>query len=217
MNEQNDKQKQETGACAPGCSCGTSRSGGRGRWIAGVVVLLIAAALVAKAMMKNNGAQAANVAPSGFAALAAPAAAAAEETPAAKPDAVDTIKELVSLSDLNVVAADTVGVFVFVPGKSETTVTAPMSQMQGAARTIEPQLRGKVGIFTLKTGSRDYEQITMQMAVPGVLAMVKGGGMSATSGDVTESKLIQAFAAASSSGGCGPSSAGCGPGSAGCN
>ncbi len=27
--EQNDKQKQEAGACGPGCNCGTTGSGGR--------------------------------------------------------------------------------------------------------------------------------------------------------------------------------------------
>ncbi|MBU4365897.1 MAG: hypothetical protein L6437_16565, partial [Kiritimatiellae bacterium] len=72
-----------------------------------------------------------------------------------------------------------------------------------------------IGIFTLKPGSRDYEQIATQMPVPGVLAMVKGRGMIPVSGDITETKLIQGFVAASSGGGCGPSSAGCGP--AGCN
>ena len=71
MNEQNDKQKQEAGACGPGCSCGTSGSGGRGRWIVGIVILLVAGVLVARAMVKDNGAQAAP-ASAGFAALPAP-------------------------------------------------------------------------------------------------------------------------------------------------
>jgi hypothetical protein len=75
---------------------------------------------------------------------------------------------------------------------------------------------GKIGIFTLKTGSPDYTQVSAQMTVPGVLAVVKGKGMSATSGDITETRLVQAYVAASSAGGCGPSSSGCGPGASGC-
>jgi hypothetical protein len=162
-------------------------------------------------MVKDNGAQAAP-ASTGFAALAAAPEQTPEPAAAVKPPVTDTVKEIAELSELNGVAADTFGVFVFLPGKGETASKAPMAQMRGAARTIEPQLRGgKIGMFALKAGSRDYEQVASQMAVPGVLAMVKGKGMSATSGDITETKLVQALVAASSAGGCGPASAGCGP------
>jgi hypothetical protein len=212
MNEQNDKQEQETAACGSGCACGTSGPSGRGRMVVGVVILVIAGALVVRAMVKDNGAATANAAPAGFAALPA-AAAPKPETPAAEPAPVaDTLKELGALSDLNSMAGDSFGVFVFLPGKGETASKAPMAQMRGAARTVEPQLNGgKIGMFALKVDSRDYEQVASQMAVPGVLAMVKGKGMSATSGDITETKLVQALVAASSAGGCGPAAAGCGP------
>jgi hypothetical protein len=66
-------------------------------------------------------------------------------------------------------------------------------------------------MFALKSDSTDYVPITAQMKGPGVLAMVKGGGMSAATGEITETKLVQAYVAASSAGGCGPSSGGCGP------
>lgn len=214
MNEQNDNQKQEDGACGPGCGCGTTGSGGRWRWIVGIVILIVAGVLVARAVVKDNGVQTAP-ASAGFAALPT-----TEQTAVlvevAKPPVTDAPKEIAGLSELNTVAEDTFGVFVFLPGKTEATAKAPMAQMRGAARTIEPQLRGgKIAMFALKTGSPDYENIAKQMAVPGVLAMVKGKGMSATSGDITETKLVQALVAASSAGGCGPASAGCGP--SGCN
>jgi hypothetical protein len=82
--------------------------------------------------------------------------------------------------------------------------------MKSAASRINSQ-GYKVALFTLETGSRDHAQLAAQMSVPGVLALVKGKGMSAVSGEVTETKLIQGFVAASA-GGCGPG--GCGP--AGC-
>ena len=178
--------------------------------------MLVAGVLVVRAMVKCNGASAAPAA-TGFAALAA----APEQTPAphgaAKPPVTDTVKEIAALSELNSVAADSVGVFVFVPSKSEATAKAPTAQIRGAIRTMEPQLNGgKIGMFALQAGSPDYEQVASQMAVPGVLAMVKGKGMKAASGDITETKLVQAFVGASSAGGCGPASAGCGPASGGC-
>jgi len=123
------------------------------------------------------------------------------------------VKEIGALSELNAVAADTGGVFIFLAGKNEPLIKAPLAQMRGAAKMIEAQGQ-KIGLFTLKTDSPDYAQVATQMAVPCVLAMVKGRGMIPVAGDITEAKLIQGFVAASSSGGgCGPS--GCGP--SGCN
>ena len=210
QNDNMEASKQEASDCGPGCACNAAGPAGKTRrWIVGVIVLVAAGALVARAMVKNNGTSAAPAA-TGFAVLPAVPAQTPSPDITATPYDMDAVKEITTLSELNAVAADTFGVFVYLPGKSETTAKAPTAQIHGAARTIEPQLRGgKIGIFTLKTGSRDYEQIASQMAVPGVLAMVKGGGMIPVSGDITEAKLIQGFVAASSGGGCGPS--GCGP------
>ena len=214
MNEQDDKRKPEAGACGPGCACNAPGPAGKARWFVGVIVLIAAGVLVARALVKNHGGSAAP-ASTGFAALPAPELPAAPDATATPTD-TNAVREIAALSELNAVAADAVGVFVFLPGNSETTAQAPMAQLLGAARTMEPQLNGgKIGIFTLKVGSPDYTQFSAQMAVPGVLAMVKGAGMSAASGDITETRLVQTFVAASSAGGCGPASGGCGPG--GCN
>jgi len=210
MNDQSDNENKEAGVCGPGCCCGATSSAGRWRWIAGIVILVVAGALVVRAMVKDNGAKTVPPAP-GFATLPAGEQTSTPALPAT-PAATEEIKELAALSDLNAVAADTAGVFVFLPGKGETATKVPIALMRGAARTIEPQLRGgKIGLFALKAGSPDYEQISTQMAVPGVLAMVKGAGMAPVSGDITETKLVQAYVTATSAGGCGPSSGGCGP------
>ncbi len=208
-------QQDESSACGAGCGCHASGKGNRARGIAGVIIILAAGALVARAIVKNSSAPSAP-APDEFAALSVPATSApATAATVAQTAAVDTIEEIASFADLNVVAADTGGVFIFLAGKNDPQVKTPLPTMRSAVKTIESRSQIKLGIFRLKTDSRDYAQIAMQMPVPGVLAMVKGGGMSAASGDITEAKLIQAFVGASSGGGCGPSSAGCGP--RGCN
>ncbi|MDP2990028.1 MAG: hypothetical protein Q8O57_05630 [Kiritimatiellota bacterium] len=212
--------KQEPSACGPGCGCHAGGPAGRIRWIVGAIIILAAGVLVARAILKNNSASAEKATP-GFASLpvagqmpvpVANAVPATTATPAAP--ATVAVKELGALSELNAVAADTGGVFVFLPGKNEPLIKAPLAQMRSAAKTIEAQGQ-KIGLFTLKTDSPDYAQVAAQMQVPGVLAMVKGRGMVPVLGDITETKLIQGFVAASSGGGCGPSPAGCGP--AGCN
>jgi hypothetical protein len=116
-----------------------------------------------------------------------------------------------AFSELNEVAIKTDAVFIFLPGKDGVSGNSPSTAMKGAARTIEAQGK-KIGLFTLKAGSSDYNQIATQMSLPGVLAVVKGRGMSGISGDITETKLVQGYLAASSAGTCGSSAgAGCCP------
>ena len=212
--------KKEALACGPGCGCHAGGSSVRIRLIIGVIVLVAAGVLAARAVMKNKSASTVKAA-SEFVSLptlaqaSAPAVGAmpvTNETPAAP--ATVAVQEIGALSDLNAVAADTGGVFVFLAGKNDPVIKSPLAQMRNAAKTIEAQGQ-KIGLFTLKTDSPDYAQVAAQTGVPCVIAMVKGRGMVPVSGDITETKLVQGFVAASSAGGCGPASAGCGP--SGCN
>lgn len=203
-NMESLKQKAET--CGPSCCCHATGSTSRIRRIIGIIVLVAAAGFVARAMVKSNSAPA-NRATPGFATLATTA-----ETPPLANETAIAVKEIASLSDLNAVAADTGAVFVFVPAKGEASGAMPAAPIQGAAQTIASRAQIKVGIFSLKVDAPEYQQLAGQTAVPAVLAMVKGRGMSAVSGEITEEKLVQAFVGASSAGGCGPSAgSGCCP------
>jgi hypothetical protein len=136
---------------------------------------------------------------------------AATNSSAAAPTTEKSVEPIGTLSELNTVTTNLDAVFVFLPGKEGTSANSPSTPMKNAARTIEAQGK-KIGLFTLKAGSSDYDQIAGQISLPAVLAMVKGRGMNAISGDITETKLVQGFLAASSAGGCGPSAgAGCCP------
>ena len=116
-----------------------------------------------------------------------------------------------AFAELNTVAIKTDAVFIYLPGKEVTAAKAPSKPMKAAARLIEGK-GTKCGLFTLKAGSADYDKVAKQMAMPGVVALVKGRGMSAVSGEITEAKLVQGFVAAGSAGGCGPGAgAGCCP------
>ena len=206
--------KEQVSACGPGCECGGKGSSGKMRWIVGVVVLVAAGLLVARAVVKNKDISTAK-APDSFATLA-------DSKPVTVPDGAASstkavaIKEIGSLSELNTMAKDMAGVFVFLPDATNSSAQVPAAQLFGAAKTIEPQAGGQIGVFSLKPGTANYNQLATQMTMPGVLAMVKGRGIAPVSGELTETKLVQAFVTAGSSGGgCGPSSGGCGP--SGCN
>jgi hypothetical protein len=189
------------------------------RWVIGVIVLLAAGVMVVRARSKTD-ATAAQKSVTAFTAPAAPTQAGEEKLATDSSTAVQAAENTVgttigALAELNDVAAKTDAVFIFLPGK-EAAGILPSKPMKEAARMIEEKAGKKCGLFTLKPGSRDYDQVAAQMSVPAVLAMVKGGGMSTISGEITDTKLVQGFVSASSAGGCGSGGGGCSPASAGC-
>ena len=218
QNDNMELLKQQASACDPGCGCHATASPGKTRWVIGAIVLVAAGVMVARAMIKTD---ATSTQPSATA-FANPAASptspgmsgAATDSGAATAAVGTSLgTTLGAFSELNTVAAKTDAVFIFVPGKEGVSGSLPSAPMNGAMRLLESKGL-KCCFFTLKPGSRDYDQITAQMAVPGVLALAKGRGMSAVSGDITEAKLVQGFVAACSPGGCGGGS--CSPGAPGC-
>jgi hypothetical protein len=116
--------------------------------------------------------------------------------------------DLDSLASLNKVAADTDAVFVLLAANDQLNDQAITKEIESAAQKIMSN-GSRVSAFRLKESAPDYAQLAKQVSVPSVIAMVKGRGMSAVSGEINETKLVQAFVAASRSSGCGP--AGCGP------
>jgi hypothetical protein len=180
--------------------------------VVGVIVLAAAGVMVVRGMVKSDKGST-QAATAGFANPAATQAAAGADTKSDAAAASETSvgTTLGAFAELNTAAAKTDAVFVFLPAREGASAKVPSAPMKSAARAIEAKGM-KCALFTLKPGSPDYEQIAKQMAVPGVLALVKGRGMSAVSGEVTEVKLLQGDVAAGSAGGCGPgASSGCCP------
>jgi MYXO-CTERM domain-containing protein len=206
-------KQQASACCGPGCGCETAAKPGKARWVVGVLVLAAAGVMVVRGMVKSDKG-ATQASPAGFANPAATQSAAAgadtsSDAAAAGETSVGTT--IGAFAELNTVTIKTDAVFIYLPGKEGTAVKPPSTPMKAAARTIEA--KGiKCGLFTLKAGSADYDQIAKQMSVPGVVALVKGRGMSAVSGEVTEAKLLKGYVAASSASKCGPGAgAGCCP------
>ncbi len=121
-----------------------------------------------------------------------------------------------SFSSLNKMAVNQDVVFILIPDKDDTTVKKETSDAVTAAEKTLKTKSVTIGLYTLKTDSTDYPVISKQVEAPGILVAVKGKGMVGVSGEITEEKIIQAFVASSSAGGCGPSSGGCGPATPGC-
>jgi hypothetical protein len=100
-------------------------------------------------------------------------------------------------------------VFVYLPVRGEKSVNSNTNSAVLAAQQTLGRNNIRLGLYTLETGSPDYSAVAAQAQPPSILVAIKGKGMSAVSGDVTETKLLQAYTSSASAGGCGPS--GCGP------
>jgi hypothetical protein len=211
--EKMESPKQGTACCGPGCGCGTAAKPNKARWVVGVIVLAVAGVMVVQGMVKSDKGSTQAVT-AGFANPAATQSAAGgadTKSDAAAADETSVGTTIGAFAELNTVAIKTDAVFIYLPGKEVTAAKAPSKPMKAAARLIEGK-GTKCGLFTLKAGSADYDKVAKQMAMPGVVALVKGRGMSAVSGEITEAKLVQGFVAAGSAGGCGPGAgAGCCP------
>jgi hypothetical protein len=206
-----DLLKQKAGDCDAGCGCHAPSKPGNKSWVIGVIVLAAAGVLVARAVIKTN-----DVAPkattSEFASLATLTGATATNAGTTAATTEKSLEPIGSLLELNTLATKPDAVFVYLPGKEETSATPPLKALQGAARAVEANAGQKCGLFMLKAGSADYDQIAGKVTFPGVLAAVKGRGMVAVSGDITETKLVQGYVAASIAAGCGAGAgAGCCP------
>jgi len=115
--------------------------------------------------------------------------------------------ELDSMASLNKVATNTDAVFILLSAKDQQDNQTITKEIDAAAQRI--QANGvRVSAFRLRQGAPEYAQLSKQVSIPCVLAMVKGGGMSAVSGEISEAKLVQAFVTASR-----PTSGCCPPGS----
>jgi len=118
-----------------------------------------------------------------------------------------------SLASLNEVAADFDAVFIFLGGEDELNIQPVTKEIEAAANKIRAG-GVRVCAFTLKKDSPNYAPLVKQFSIPCVLAMVKGRGASGVSGEITETRLIQAYVTASRAGSscCHGSGGACAPG-----
>jgi len=221
-------KKMKLEKCGPGCDCGKPSGNKKAKVAVCLIVLLVIGGIFAyKAQSAKQIAPATTE--TAFAAPVAQEVNDMKEVNEQKPvvpttdqqePVVKTVEEkqrvgefLDSLASLNKVAVNQDAVFVFIPAKGNDTVN---KQTTDAIASAEKRIKStgvSLGLYTLQSGSPEYANIAAQLPLPGMLVLSKGRGIGALSGEITETKLLQAYVASSRAGGCGPS--GCGP--AGCN
>jgi len=203
----------ESENCGQGCDCGKPSGNTKAKAIVCLIVLLAVCGIF---VYKTIGAKQSTPANTETA-FAAPLV---NEVNGQEP-AVKTVEDnkkvgefLDSLASLNKVAVNQDTVFVFIPAKGNDIVSKEITDAIASAEQKIKSSGVSVGLYTLQSSSPEYANIATQLPPPGMLVMSKGRGMGAVSGEITETKILQAYVASSRAGGCGPS--GCGPSSSGC-
>ncbi len=113
-------------------------------------------------------------------------------------------RAVAGLSELNKLASEVNAVFVFLPAKGQRPTPAALAAINEAKEELEARFNIRIGLFTMEPGSADYEAMAAEMAVPGVVPIVKTGAKRFVSGELTERRIVEGFMAAVAAGGCCP-------------
>ncbi len=197
-------------SCCDGSDCCPSGSESMGKsWkmVIFVLVVIAAGAVLANSLIRKSDADQSQQA---FASIQIDNGSDTLSPPKAEPSLWRV--ELDSLASLNKVATNTDAIFILLAADDQQGNQNITRQIEAAAKTIKSN-GVRVSAFRLRETAPEYAQLARQVSVPCVLAMVKGGGMSAVSGEISEAKLVQAFVTASrpTSGCCPPGSTICPP------
>jgi hypothetical protein len=221
MNDDKEQANSQESAsdlqpCCDGGSCCSSSSDGAGKnWKIAVFVLIViaAGAVLARSLIRKSDSateqgqqQFAIIQPESGGYIDAPSM--VDGTVSNQPASSLWGKPLDSLASLNEAASDTSAVFILLAAEDQQDMQSITREIEAAAKTIMDS-GTSISAFRLMQGAPNYANLTKQLSVPCVLAMVKGCGLSGVpAGQITETKLVQAFVAASR-----PSSGCCPPGS----
>jgi len=196
------KSEYEAASCtSPGCCASAADSTSRWKTLVFLLVMGAAVAMLAHALVKKSG-KTTDVDQQSFSAGAPGMETSAETAPALSDLTLD------AFASRNSIADEIETVFILLPGEDGNRVQATSRQVDAAM--IKLRSKGKkVATFTLEKSAADYAQLVEQLSItsfPSVVAIGRGCGSRVVSGEITETKLLQAFVATST-----PSSS-CGPG-----
>jgi hypothetical protein len=194
--------------CGPGCDCGKPSGNKTVKAVICLIVLLaICGIFVYKAKSAKQTTQ--DNTETAFAAPILNQATGQEPAVKSVEDKKNVGEFLDSLASLNKVAINQDAVFVFVPASENETISKETINAIAAAEQKLKSSDIRIGLYTLRfSPSKEYAGIASQLTLPGILVMSKGRGMGAVSGEITETKLLQAYVASSRAGGCCPAGGG---------
>jgi hypothetical protein len=184
--------------CGPGCNCGGTRMGTKGKVIICLVVAIAAAIILANSVMQK----AETGTGGGLNAFTLNVLAANKDTAGNSSDANwdKPLESLVSVRDLS---AQKDAFFIYLPAKGQSPNETVRKEIEATAEKAQSQ-GTRTAVFVLDEGSEDYAQLTSQVPVPCVLAVSNGTGQIAVTTKISEANLLQSLVTASRPSGCAP-------------
>lgn len=169
-----------TEVCGPDCDCHKSAVNDNAKkLIFAAVILVIVAILAFKAFVKAD---------------------AAEIKTTKTKNAIHMInnisfgKTINSTGELNFNTIDTA--FVYIPTQNNAAISKSSNTAVLKAQKRLSSKGIKVGLYTLSPSASDYASVSSQATPPAILVVYKNGGKIPVTGDINETKLLQAYIAA---------------------
>ncbi len=209
----NNEQKPTAQPCGPECACNSKKGlSKRSKAILLGIIIIVAGAVLGSSLLRKSRSVAATP-QSGYSAVVSKKDDTAASFPVTQKSPVGETKPtmenisfapLASLASLDTVARDLDGVFILLVNSETEKIPAMLQEIAAATNTIASHGM-HMAAFQLNRKAPDFAAITSQLPAPGVLVIVKGRGMRGVQGsDITETKLLQAWLAATQPSGCCP-------------
>lgn len=106
--------------------------------------------------------------------------------------------------NLNALALNQDAVFIYIPIKDNAPADSKTNDAVFATQRALNAKGVRLGLYSLTPNSPDYSGFAKLYQLPTILVASKGKGMTNVSGEVTETKLLQAYVTSSRAGGCCP-------------
>lgn len=191
-------QAERASECGPGCNCGGTRIGTKGKVIICLVVAIAAAIILANSVMQKAETGTGGGLNAFTLNVLADKKDTAENTSEANWD--KPLKSLASVRDLS---AQKDAFFIYLPAKGQSPNGTVRKEIEAAAEKAQSQ-GTRTAVFILDEGSEDYAQFASQVPVPSVLAASNGTGQVAVATKISEANLLQSLVTASRPSGCAP-------------
>jgi hypothetical protein len=200
---------QSEPANASSCCTPGEASWRKGKTLISVIIIVAAVAVGTHSFLSGNSAQSYTAVPAkSFSAGLMGIPIVTPDTPKSqnKPEEISLNGVLDSLQSLDVLAAEKDVVFLVLHGDMQTPPVAIPKQVGTVAKNLANSGQ-RIAVFTVKSGTPDYERLVQHFSVnkfPSVVILGRQGSASALTDDISEARLYNAFVLASQSASCCP-------------
>ncbi|HSA05666.1 MAG TPA: arsenite efflux transporter metallochaperone ArsD [Candidatus Gastranaerophilales bacterium] len=107
------------------------------------------------------------------------------------------------IDSLSQMSSNTDVAYVYIPAQNNQGISSSAKNAAISAQKILKNRNISAGLYTLKPATADYNKLVTQTAAPAILVIYKGQNTGFVTGEINQTRLLQAYIAATRAGDCG--------------